>query len=150
MSTLPPLYPVVPRGPLHYRRRLRRLGPLIGLAAPVVAIGAAAAVWRFWPCPAGARCVARAVVAWGFGALALPTAVLVGLPFNGGTIRVTLVAVTSALVWLAVGFVAGRRATRVPVAAWRDWAREYLWLAVPLWLGVLVGLGGFALIVTRA
>ena len=106
-------------------------------------------MWRFWPCPEGSRCLVSSVIGWVLAALALPTAVLVGLPFNAGPIRLSVAIATSIVAWLVVGFAAARRATRVPAADWRDWRREYLWLAIPMWLGVLVGLGGFALLLSR-
>ena len=40
--------------------------------------------------------------------------------------------------WVVVGIVAARRATRSPVATWSDYWREYLWLAAGIWLGVVV------------
>ena len=145
---VPPPAPV-PLGPLAYRQRLRRLGPLAALIAPLVATALAVAVWRFWPCT-GAQCTMRAVVGWSLASLAVPTALLAGVPFNGGTTRYAIVAASSVAVWLLIGLLAGRRATRVPASNWRDFRREYLWLAVPLWLGVITGLGGFAIFVTRS
>jgi hypothetical protein len=141
--------PIVPRGPADYRRRIRRYGALAALLVPIVSVGIALLVWEFWPSTGGTRDLVPSVIGWILAALALPTAVLVGLPFSGGPIRLTVAIATSVVAWFVVGFAASRRATRVPVADWRDWRREYLWLAIPLWLGVLVGLGGFALLVTR-
>ena len=149
MSSLLAPPPLVPRGPAHYRRKIRRLGMLAALVMPTSSLAVGVLVWRFWPCPDGSRCLVPSVIGWILAALALPTAVLVGLPFSGGPVRLAVAAVTSAVAWIVIGFAASRRATRVPVADWRDWRREYLWLAIPLWLGVLVGLGGFALVLAR-
>ena len=149
MSSLLAPPPVVPRGPADYRRKVRRRGAWVALLVPVVSVLIAVCVWRFWPCPDGSRCLVPSIIGWILAALALPTAVLVGLPFSGGPVRLSLAVASSIVVWLLVGFAAARRATRVPVADWRDWRREYLWIAIPLWLGVLVGLGGFALFLTR-
>jgi len=49
-----------------------------------------------------------------------------------------------------VGVIAARRATRIPAASWRDYWREYMWLAVGVWLGVVVALGAVNLIFGRA
>ena len=149
MSRVAPPTAPVPLGLVAYRQRLRRRGPLVALVPPLVAAALAAAVWRFWPCSGGA-CTVRAAVGWSLGSLAVPTALVAGVPFNGGGARYAIVVATSFALWLLVGLVAGRRATRIPAANWRDFRREYLWLAVPLWLGVIAGLGGFAIFVTRS
>ena len=49
----------------------------------------------------------------------------------------------------ALGTVAARRATRRPVATWRDFWREYFWLAGGVWLGVIVALVLVALVLGR-
>lgn len=139
---------VVPEGPLAYRRRLRSLGPLLGLAIPVAALVVAVAAWRLAPDDARPQLVFGAI-GWLLAALALPTGVVVGLPFAGGAIRYALAVATSVALWLTLGAVAARRATRSPVATWRDWWREYLWLLAGVWLGVVVGLAGLAFVVTR-
>ena len=56
---------------------------------------------------------------------ALPTALLAGIPWNGGGERYFLAVASSILVWLVIGAVAAHLATRVAVASWRDWWREY-------------------------
>jgi hypothetical protein len=76
---------------------------------------------------------------------ALPTALLAGIPWNGGGERYFLAVASSILVWLAIGAVAAHLATRVAVASWRDWWREYALLAAGVWAGVLVALGIMAL-----
>jgi hypothetical protein len=149
MSRAAPPPAPVPLGLVAYRQRLRRRGPLVALVPPLVAAALAVAVWRFWPC-SGSTCTVRAVVGWGLASLAVPTALIAGVPFNGGGARYALVVASSVALWLVIGLLAGRRATRVPAANWHDFRREYLWLAVPLWLGVIAGLGGFAIFVTRS
>ena len=90
-------------------------------------------------------CTGRACAAKGAGVFtltlgSLPTAMLVGIPFEGGSARYLLAVSTSTAVWLVVGAVAGQRATRAAVATWRDWWREYLLLAGAMWCGVLLAL----------
>ena len=46
----------------------------------------------------------------------------------------------SALLWVLLGFVASRRATRSPVASWRTFGRELFWLAFAVMLGAIVAL----------
>jgi hypothetical protein len=58
--------------------------------------------------------------------------------------------VGSALLWMIVGAISARRATRLPVASWRDYWREYVWLAAGVWLGVVVALVAVNLVFGRA
>jgi hypothetical protein len=46
--------------------------------------------------------------------------------------------------WLIVGFVAARRATRRPISGWREYWSEYLWLAG----GIAVGANAALLFAT--
>jgi hypothetical protein len=130
----------VPFGPQAYRRSMRRLGPLVGLIPAIVLLGAMTAAKAVVSCPAAGACNGRAVTSWVLPALALPTAVLAGLPIETGTTRLAIVAVTSALVWMVIGRIAASRATARPIASWRDFVREFAWLAVAVWIGVLVGI----------
>ncbi len=138
----------VPAGPRSYRRRLRALGPPAALAVPAGALVLALVLWRLAPAGGTGELVAGAL-GWLLATLALPTAVLVGLPFAGGAPRYLLAVLSSALVWLVLGAVAARRATRSPVATWRDWWREFVWLLAGVWLGVIAGLAGLAFVATR-
>ena len=90
----------------------------------------------------------------GFVALVLgvPVLPLLGVPAEGGSGRYALAAVASAAVWLVIGWIAARRATRLPVAGWAEWRKEYFPLAVGVWIGAIaalviagtmVGLGSF-------
>ena len=80
---------------------------------------------------------------------ALPTALLAGIPWNGGGGRYFLAVTSSILVWLVVGAAAGRLATRSAVASWRDWWREYTWLLLGVWFGVVIALGGVYYVATH-
>ncbi|MDP9464224.1 MAG: hypothetical protein M3P52_06345 [Actinomycetota bacterium] len=82
--------------------------------------------------------------------LAAPGLLVAGAPLRSGR-SVYLVAVAgSAVLWMIVGAIAARRATRIPAATWRDYWREYLWLAVGVWLGVVVALVAVNLVLGRA
>jgi hypothetical protein len=58
--------------------------------------------------------------------------------------------VGSAVLWMIVGAIAARRATQMPAATWRDYWREYIWLAAGVGLGVVLALGTVNLIFGRA
>jgi hypothetical protein len=118
---------------------MRRLGPIAALIPAAVLLGAMLIAKAVVACPARGTCNARAVTSWVLPALALPTAVLAGLPVETGGARLAIVAATSVLVWMVVGRVAAQRATSRPIATWRDFAREFAWLAIALWIGVLIG-----------
>ena len=125
----------VPQGHLAYRAQIRRFGPLMALVPPgsSLLVGALLIRWT----GSSIR---------GFGgflltALGAPTMLLLGVPVVGGTPRYILTAATSLLLWLGIGAWAANRATRPVVASWRDWWREFLWLAVPVWLGATVAFG---------
>jgi uncharacterized protein YneF (UPF0154 family) len=62
-----------------------------------------------------------------------------GAPFSD-TSTYPLGIVLSIVLWLVVGWVAARRATRNPVATWPDYWRQYAMLLASVWLGVAVGL----------
>jgi hypothetical protein len=122
------------------------LGALAGLVPPAVlaAIGGI----LLWGSNTGSRGLP------GFVALVLgvPVLPLLGVPAEGGTGRYALAAAASVAVWLVIGWVAARRATRLPVAGWAEWRKEYLPLAIGVWIGAIaalviagtmVGLGSF-------
>lgn len=63
------------------------------------------------------------------GALAAAPGLLVaGAPF-GDPGQYPLAILASVPIWLLVGLVAARRATRHPVADWADYWREFAWIA---------------------
>ena len=53
---------------------------------------------------------------------------------------ILLAGVGAVVLWLALGAWAARRSARSPVAGWREWWREYLWLLLPVWGGTLAAL----------
>jgi hypothetical protein len=135
MSTLSP---TVVDGPRWYRSRIRALGPLAALVPPAL-LGLAA--WWVLQSTEGRTSGVFGLVA---GVIAAPGLLVVGAPFSDDdSYRIAIVA--SALLWLLLGLVAARRATRSPVARWRDFWRELTYLG----LGVAVGAVG-ALIAATA
>jgi hypothetical protein len=129
----------VPQGPVAYRRRIRRFGSFAGLILPVIVFVAAVAVWRVWPCE-GSACVKNAQVGWVLASLAAPTALVAGFPMENGPARLAAAGAGAVVLWLAIGGWAARRSARLPVAGWREWWREYLWLLVPVWFGTVAAL----------
>lgn len=80
--------------------------------------------------------------AWWRGALGLVVAMaaapllpLAGIPAAGGSARLVAGGAASAVLWMVLGAVAARRATRIPGASWPEWRREYRRLAA----GAMVG-----------
>ena len=136
---VPALHPV-PDGPVAYRQRLRWLGPLLALLVPFVALVSAAVIAEAVDCT-GRACAAKGAGVFTLTLGSLPTAMLVGIPFEGGSARYLL-----AVLDQHRGVAGGRRRRRAArhasraVATWRDWWREYLLLAGAMWCGVLLAL----------
>ena len=91
----------------------------------------------------------RGVLGFAAVVLAAPLLLTLGIPLGTGSGRILLGVVLSVVLWMLVGVLAARRATRSPVATWRDFWREYAWLAFGIWLGVGVSLGVIELLVGR-
>ncbi len=93
---------------------------------------------------------ARGVLSFVLAILAAPVLLVAGVPLSTGT-QVWVVSLAgSAVLWLLVSVVAARRATASPVASWRDFWREYFWLAGGVWLGVVGALIAADLVLGRA
>lgn len=125
---------VVPHGPRAFRYRIRRLGPLAGLLPPATLGLASILLLR------GNTSTARGVLGFVCAVLAAPALMPFGIPLTSESGRMMLGIVVSAALWFAIGVFAARRATRSPVATWRNFWHEYLWLAGGVWLGVLIAL----------
>ena len=136
--------PVVPNGPRAFRYRIRRLGPLAALM-PAVLLGVAS-----YGLLHDNTATSRGIAGFAAAVLGGPALMAFGVPLANGSGKVMLGALVSAVGWLFVGLVAARRATRSPVATWRDFWREYLWLAGGIWSGVVVSLVVVELTVGRA
>lgn len=139
-----PVYALpVPRGPRAYRRRLRRFGPFAGML-PAAALGLLA-----WVALYNNSSSVRGLVGFLLAVLAAPTLLVAGVPLATGSSMYGVAVVGSAVIWFALGTVATRRATRTPVASWGDFWREFVWLAVGVWVGVLVSLAAIDLLLGR-
>lgn len=78
------------------------------------------------------------------GVTAAPGLLVAGAPFSdsGGY---ALAVLASVPLWLLLGLVAARRATRSPIATWATYAKELLWLTVAVGAGAGAALAGAAL-----
>jgi hypothetical protein len=124
----------VPQGPRAYRLRIRRLGPLVGVL-PAALLGVVSLVLLH-----DNTSTARGVAGFLTAVLAAPGLLVAGAPMVDGVGAYGPAVLGSAVVWLLIGAVASRRATRSPVATWRDFWKEHLWLAAGVWLGVVAAL----------
>jgi hypothetical protein len=124
----------VPGGPREYRARIRTFGPLASLGPPAV-LGLLALLLLN-----GSSGVGRGVSGFVFALLAAPALLVVGAPLTGGAGVYLVAAAVSAVLWLGIGVIAARRATRSPAPRWRDFWREWAWPAAGVWLGVGVAL----------
>ena len=73
------------------------------------------------------------------GVMAAPGLLFVGAPF-GERSNYPWAVFGSGILWMLIGFVAARRATRNPLANWSDYWRHYLVMLVGIWVGVGIAL----------
>ncbi|MEO5724260.1 MAG: hypothetical protein ABIQ39_04355 [Ilumatobacteraceae bacterium] len=144
MQVLPYVDRPVPQGPRAYRTRLRSLGPLAALL-PAAVIGGAAVLALH-----GSSSVGRGATGFALAVFAAPLLLAFGGPLTSGTAMFASAVGASAVLWFVIGVVASRRATRSPVATWRDFWREFAWPAVGVWIGVVAALGVADLVIGRA
>lgn len=112
-----------------YRRRIRSAGPLAALAPPL-ALGLVA-----WWCLREHTSALRGAVGLAAALAAAPGLVVAGAPLTTGRPAYLAAVAGSAALWLALGAIAARRATRSPAATWTDFWREFAWPAVGVWVG---------------
>jgi hypothetical protein len=121
-------------GPRWYRARIRAWGPLLGLLLPAVIGAFSYAALEYsdasWSGAAGLI----------GGVMAAPGLLVVGAPFGDSSLYLLAIAV-SGLLWMAIGLLAARRATRNPLATWADFWRHYMWMAGGVWVGAGIALG---------
>lgn len=123
-----PVASAIVAGPRWYRGRIRLWGPFLGLLIPaLVGFVAYGALRWFDTAWSGAVGLIGAV-------LAAPTLLAVGAPFSDRDLYPLAVA-AGGVVWLLVGLLASRRATRNPMATWADFWRHYLVMLVGIWVG---------------
>lgn len=120
-------------GTRWYRAQLRKWGWLAGVV-PMAVIGAAA--WLVLRIGDGRPSGLFGLAA---GVTAAPGLLVVGAPFADNS-NYPLAVAASVPLWFALGFLAARRATVSPVAAWKDYSRELLWLTIAVAVGAGVAL----------
>jgi hypothetical protein len=120
-------------GPRWFRLRIRSRGPFLAVLPPLgLGLIALLSLKLFDGKVSG-------YVGLVFGVFAAPALLVVGAPFSDSSLYPIGVAL-SAMLWLVVGAVAARRATRNPMADWNDFWRTYAWLAGGIWAGASVAL----------
>jgi hypothetical protein len=120
-------------GPRWFRTRIRSQGPFVALIVPAV-LGAIALL----ALNAGSS-TTSGLLGLVLGVFAAPALLAVGAPFSSASLYPIGVAI-SVVLWLCVGYLAARRATRNPMASWGDYWRNYWWLAVGIWVGATAAL----------
>lgn len=134
----------VPQGPREFRSRIRHRGPFVAMG-PAAALGVVSAMLLH-----GNTSTVRGIAGFGAAVLGAPALLAAGVPLATESSRKFFGVVASIALWFAVGVLAARRATRSPVAMWRDFWREFAWLAAGIWIGVGMGLAMTELLVGRA
>jgi len=79
------------------------------------------------------------------GVSAAPGLMVVGAPFADDA-RYPVAVLASIPMWLILGLIASRRATRTSIASWRDYWRELGWLTIAVVLGSVAALAAAAAI----
>ena len=133
----------VVEGPTWYRIRIRRLGPFLALILPAVVGAIALLTLEF------SDGTLSGVIVLVTGICAAPGLLAFGGPLATSNDRPIGIAL-SVVLWLVVGVVATRVATRNPVASFTDYWRAYRWLAAGVFLGSLVALGAASLVIDRS
>jgi hypothetical protein len=141
---MPRVHEPVPMGPLAYRSKLRGSGPIVALIPPAV-LGAISLILLH-----GHTSLVRGAAGFLSAIFAAPGLLVVGAPLRSGRSLYLAAVIGSAVLWMLIGAISARRATRVPAASWRDYWREYVWLAVGVWLGVIAAIAAVDLIFGRA
>jgi hypothetical protein len=120
-------------GPRWYRTRIRAFGPLLGVV-PMAVLGAVAAL----ALRAGDGRASGLIGLVG-GVSAAPGLLVAGAPFADDG-RYPLAVLASVPLWLVLGLIASRRATRPVVASWGDYWRELTWLSIGVVMGAVAAL----------
>jgi len=129
----PPPSPPLVEGPRWYRSRLRTWGPFAALIVPAIVGAIAYGSLHFFD-----TAWSGAVGLIG-GVFAAPALLAAGAPFGDRSMYPFAVA-ASGVMWMLVGFLAARRATRNPMATWPDFWRHYAWMCAGIWAGAAIAL----------
>ena len=141
---MPQFHPPVPLGPRAYRTKLRGSGPIVALLPPG-ALGIVSLLLL-----RDHTSLTRGLAGFLTAVLAAPGLLVAGAPLRSGHGVYLGAVVGSAVLWMIVGAISANRATRHPAASWRDYWREYLWLAIGVWIGVVIALIAVNLVFGRA
>lgn len=120
-------------GPRWYRSRIRLFGAFAALIVPAIVGAIAIASLRLFD---GLWSGAIGLIG---GVFAAPVLLAVGAPF-GDDSRYPLAIAASVVMWMLVGVLAARRATRNPMASWADYWRQYAWLCAGIWIGCIAAM----------
>ena len=120
--------PPLIEGPRWYRSKIRLWGPFLALVVPGI-VGAIAYFSLQWFDTAWSGAVGLIL-----GVMAAPALLAAGAPFGDRDLYPLAIA-ASGVMWMLIGFLASRRATRNPMATWGDYWRHYAWLCGGVWLG---------------
>ena len=126
------------------RRSIRGTGPVLALLVPAT-LGVVAAL-LLW----GNTSTGRGVGGFLLALLAAPALPMAGVPLRSGAQVLLLSAAASALLWLALGWFAARRATTGGSATWRRFWGEFAWMAVAVWTGTGLAVLGANLVLGRS
>ncbi len=120
-------------GPRWFRTQIRRRGPFLALIVPaIVGVGAALILRIFDTAWSGGVGLIGAVCA-------APTLLVAGAPFSDrGLYPIAILAAVP--LWMVVGWMAARRATRNPMASWADFGRHLAMLTLGVWVGSIVAM----------
>ncbi len=133
---------MVPDGIGYHSRVVGSYGALVALG-PMIAFGLMSMLVL-----AGSQSSVRGVIGFALAVFACPTLPLFGFPLSTGGGRWLAVIASSAVVWAALGHLAARRSTSRAVAGWPEWRREWLRLAIGVWVGAFIGFAIAAVVFT--
>ena len=128
----------VPLGVAAYRTELRRKGGILALGVAAV-VALSGGVLLVLP--------GRITGVSGFALViaACPLLVAFGVPITAGANAIVLGVGSSLALWFVLGQLAAHRATRRPVADWKDWRSVMLPFSLAMVLGGFAGFALFAL-----
>jgi len=129
-------------GPHWYRTRIRRLGPFLALMIPAVIGLFAVSALEF------ADGLASGWTGLVLGVCAAPGLLAIGAPFASTSTYPIGIGI-SVVLWMVIGVIAARIATRNPVASFTDFWRAYRWLGGSVVIGVLAALAASSLLLGR-